>query len=270
MTVRLSPTSLTKWYTSGCPAAWKFAQEWDVLTPNIHLVIGTLVHGLMDGQFSADKPEPDYNPDWWQTAVTIYKKLLVFKADLGFTVVRNSRGEPMVEFKYEWDIARGLRYVCKADALVYDSQGVLALVDYKSTLGNGWKNFILSPEKFVVPQAYGFQSESYLLKPPKKVRSKLGLDDAWPERLYYLVGPARGPCQVFSYDKDKNEYANFKAALALAAVAIENGRFPKVKGKQCFDCDFARLCYGRQDLDGLYAPHRPGKAGPADPVPADE
>lgn len=254
MSVRLSPTNLTRWYTSGCPAAWKFSQDYDVLTPNIHLAVGNMVHGLMEGALSADKPEPYFEPDWWKAAVTIYKKLLTWKADLGLTVVRNDQGLPLVEFKYEWDILPGIRYVCKADALVFDSDGVLAIVDYKSTLGNGWKNFILSPEKMVVPQALGFQSESYLIKPPKKVRTKLGLtEDVWPERLYYLVGPARGPCQVFHYDKDKQEYANFKAALKLAAASIQNGYFPKVKGKQCFECDFARLCYGRQDLEGLFA-----------------
>lgn len=255
MTVRLSPTNLTRWYTSGCPAAWKFSQDYDVLTPNIHLVVGTTVHSLMEGSLSADKPPQDQfmPPEWWTAAVNIYKKLLTWKADLGFTVVRNTKGEPLVEFKYEWDIAPGIRYVCKADALVYDNDGVLAMVDYKSTLGNGWKNFVLDAERFAVPQALGFQSESYLIKPPKKVRTKLGLDDQWPEKMYYLVGPARGPCQVFSYAKDKEEYANFKAALKLAAIAIENGHFPKIKGKQCFECDFAWLCYGRKDLEGLFA-----------------
>ena len=253
MSVRLSPTNLTRWFSAGCPAAWKFSQDYDVLTPNIHLVVGTFVHGLLEGSLSAD--DPQVPPEWWASAVTIYKKLLAWKADLGLTVVRNTRGEPMVEFKYEWDIAPGIRYVCKADAMVYDANGDMAIVDYKSTLGNGWKNFVLDAERFAVPQALGFQSESYLIKPPKKVRTKLGLNDGfvWPQKLYYLVGPARGPCQVFSYVKDKKEYANFKEALKLAANAISNGRFPKVKGKACFECDFNKLCYGRQDIDGLYA-----------------
>lgn len=271
MTVRLSPTSLTRWFSSGCPAQWNFSQNWDVLTPNIHLLVGNAVHGLMEGRY--DQTHPDSAADligltgeMWSSSVRIFQKLLTFKADLGFEVARNSRGEPMVEFKYEWRISPNVQYVCKVDAWVRDMDGKLAVVDYKSTLGNGWKQLIIGPDESVVPQALGFQSESYLIKPPKPVRKKLGLDDEWPEKLYYLTGPARGPCQVFSYVKDKYEYANFKAALKLAAQGIQDSTFPKVKGKGCLDCEFNKLCYGALDLERFYS-HRSARSHRSASVP---
>lgn len=269
MSVRLSPTSLTRWFTSGCPAQWNFSQHWDVLTPNSHLLVGNAVHGLLEGQFSTDdyagaaKNLSGLTDEMWSSAVRIFQKLLAFKADLGFTVLRNSRGEPMVEFKYEWRISPGIQYVCKVDFMGTDSEGQLVIVDYKSTLGNGWKDFVVGESNVVVPQKLGFQSESYLLIPPKAVRQKLGLGNDWPEKLYYLVGPARGPCQVFSYTKDKYEYANFKAALKLAAQAIEDSSFPKVKGKACFDCEFNKLCYQTFGVEQLYAARGARKGGPA-------
>lgn len=273
MTVRLSPTSLDKWFTSGCPKAWDYSRSLTDTQPNIHLLLGNAVHGLMDGRYNPDGMDehsahdlPGLTPEIFKMAVMIYRKMVAIKTDLGLTVLLDSHNLPLIEKKYVHRLLPGIDYVCKIDMLAIDYDGVPVVVDWKSTMGNGWKQIAVNVDESVTPQRLAFQSISYLITPPKRVRDAIGLPlNGWPKKLYYIVGPARGPCQIYPYEWKDEDYDNFKTALQMAATAIRANHFPKIKGKHCLDCDWKSPCYGTEGWQERFKPYR---SEPAQPEPA--
>lgn len=261
--VRLSPTTLANWYKSGCPAAWAFSRAFTQIEPNIHLQLGLAVHDLMQG-LALPKDFPD---GLGKTAVTICAKLNDLKTTLGLTAVLDGQGKAIVERKYEWEVRPGVQYVCKIDLLAETPEGESVIVDWKSTLGNGWKSLIADETHSFVPQALTFQSISYLLPPDAAAQAACGLplERSWPKKLLYLVGPARGPCQLFEYRPHEEDYANFQIALELAAVAIRAGAFPKVHGRHCFECEWRDPCYQVEGWEQRFRPYTPAAVDPPEP-----
>lgn len=257
---RLSPTTLARWFELGCPASWDLQRRYDSLVPNIHLELGSAVHALMEGS----KPK-ELEPGLTRMSEQIAAKMRQMKTDLGLTVLfSKTDGLPMVEQKYVYRLLPGIDYVCKFDFIGTDMNGVPVIVDWKSTMGNGWKQV-----GDIAPQSLAFQSISYLITPPKKVRDTMGLPIAdWPKKLYYVVGPARGPCQVHEYNWRDEDYANFKAALQMAADAIKTGAFPKIYGKHCLECDVKSICFNLEGWQANYRPYDPthGQAAKTDPA----
>lgn len=241
---RLSPTSLTNWFYNRCPAAWKYSQDYELREPSIHLRVGTMVHNLMEGLAVGEALRLD--SDAAKSAVPIYQKLIDMKSNLGLQVIFDHDKNPYIERKQVWRIAPYVDFVTKIDCLCWDENGLPVVVDWKSTLGNGWKTMPLGTDgtdRFFTPQMHGFQSVAYLVPRPPRLLRETKIDGMkWPSRMLYLVGPARGPVQVFSYSWNEGDYANFKQALQLVSQAVAGGRFPKVYGKHCFECEYKGPC----------------------------
>lgn len=252
--VRLSPTALMAWYKLGCPAAWAFSRAFTQNEPNIHLQLGTAVHDLMQGI-----PLPkDFPEGLGKTAVTIADKMNDLKTTLGLTVVLDTYNLPLVERKYEWEILPGIQYVCKIDLLAVTQDQETVIVDWKSTLGNGWRSITADEDHIFFPQVFTFQSVSYLVPPSLVIQTDLLPGElAWPKKLLYIVGPARGPCQLFEYHPREEDYANFKIALQLAAHAIRAGNFPKVHGRHCLECEWREPCYQVEGWEQRFRPYTP-------------
>lgn len=252
--VRLSPTSLMAWYKLGCPAAWAFSRAFTRNEPNIHLQLGTAVHELMQGQPLAE----DFPEGLGKTAAAIADKMNDLKTMLGLTVLLDNYALPIVERKYEWEIVPGIQYVCKIDMLALTPEDETVVVDWKSTLGNGWRSIMADEDHNFFPQVLTFQSVSYLIPPSQAVQAEfIPLNVPWPKKLLYVVGPARGPCQLFEYRPREEDYANFKIALQLAADAIRNGAFPKVHGRHCLECEWREPCYQVEGWEQRFRPYPP-------------
>lgn len=259
--VRLSPTTLANWYQLGCPAAWAFSRAWTALEPNIHLQLGTAVHELMQGQ----KLPETFPAGLGKSATTIAAKLNELKTNLGLTAVLDAQQVPIVERKYDWEIVPGIQYVCKIDLLAETQAEETVIVDWKSTLGGGWRSLLIDEAHTVFPQALTFQSISYLTPPSPEVQAVLlPPNRAWPRKLLYLVGPVRGPCQIFEYRRREEDYANFQVALQLAATALRAGTFPKVHGRHCLDCEWREPCYQVAGWEQRFRPYPPAAVEPDD------
>lgn len=201
-----------------------------------------MVHNLMEGQLDAWSAIA-HDAEAAKAAVPIFHKVVDMKSNLGLQVVLDWRKQPVIERKQVWRIAPFIDFVTKIDCLCIDDQGEYLIIDWKSTLGNGWKTMVIHETLSFTPQAHGFQSISYLIPRPARLLKNLGVDGlTWPKKMLYIVGPARGPVQVFPYSWNEGDYANFKEALKLVSQAVAGGRFPKVFDKHCHDCEYKGPC----------------------------
>lgn len=238
MPIKLTPSNLAYWFSSQCPAAWKFDQEWESLASKEWADRGTLVHGMMEGMVARKDVED-------KLALTFYDKLNAYWKESGFRAVLKPDGQPFNEIKQRFRIAPGVDLSRKLDKLVYDEDGETLAIDWKTTPGYGWKA-VTGPDYVLhYPQAHGFQSIGYLLPPPVTEWERLGLPKRfkWPKRILYVVAPLRGAIQVLSYDWSKEGHENFVHATEVAIPSVKRKHFPKIEGKQCHECTFKALCH---------------------------
>lgn len=238
MPIKLTPSSLAYWFDSGCPAAWKFDQEWESLENKEWAERGTLAHAMMDGQVARATVEDKF-------VLAFYDKLSEFYKASGWQPLFDLDQRPMNELKQRFRIAPGVDLSRRIDKAVVDTDGQNALVDWKTTPGYGWKAITDAGYELIYPQAHGFQSIGYLIPPPKEDWERLRLPKKfkWPKKIIYVVAPLRGPIQVLQYNWSQERYTNFVHATQVAIPSIKQKHFPKIQGKQCHDCRFKSLCY---------------------------
>lgn len=236
--IKLTPSNLAYWFESGCPAAWKFDQEWESLESKEWAERGTLVHSMMDGLVLRKDVED-------RMALSFYDKLRDYWHDSGWKMLHDLDGKPLNELKQKFKIAPGVLLSRRLDRIALVDDGRAAIIDWKTTPGYGWKSVVDSGLNLVYPQANGFQSIGYLLPPPKDEHEKFRLPKhfKWPRRMYYVVAPLRGAIQVIRYDWSEEAHQNFIHATEVAIPSIKRGHFPKIPGKHCHDCRFKALCW---------------------------
>lgn len=254
MTVKLTPSNLTYWYESGCPAAWDFDREWEALGSKEWAERGTLVHSMMEGTLKrADVDD--------KLALAFYDKLNEFWVASGWTAIKDLDGKPLDEVKQRFRIAPGVDISRKIDRLATDENGKPLIIDWKTTPGYGWKTVTGVDYTNVYPQAHGFQSIGYLLPPPADEWAKRRMPKKlkWPKRMVYVVAPLRGAVQVLSYEWSDEDYENFVQATEVVSVAAKKERFPKIMGKACFDCRYKALCHESPGWEGQYRRRYPAQ-----------
>jgi len=247
-TIWLSPTRLADWYNSGCPQRWKWGSEFepvktdDKLTP---MERGTLVHSLLEGTVRLDASVD-------RLTASLHDRILAVKKSI---VQETLVKEQMEQFELgSYSTGNGLIHVMwkrKLDAIVRLTNGSLAIVDYKTTGGNGWRTV-----DGVAPQALGLQSMGYLI-PPKKLPAPLR-KLKWPTTVLYMVCGFRGPAQVHRVDYSEEAMADFHALVGMAVRAMAPKVFPKFPSKRCLadpekdGCPFAAMCYKVEGWEGQY------------------
>lgn len=254
--VRLSPTSLERWYSLGCPAAWNFSRQWTPAKESYPLALGNAVHALMAGEKTEAETEN-------KTAVAIWKKLVIVKGAMNLTVRFDPQGRALVERKHEWHIRPKVVFVTKLDFIGTDERGQDVIVDWKASLGYGWKFTYNEKGELFAPQVRKPQSPGYLYPRPQEILDAYGLT-SWPKRMYYLVGPIRGAVQIHECLWSQDAQTNFDQALDHAARVIQTNHFPKIYGHHCHECDYQGPCFGPGGWQAAYHPPRPGKDAPAD------
>ena len=249
----LSPTWLSKWYELGCPAAWKYGQDWSPLEGQETRERGLAVHRLLSGQF--EKRDVDD-----KIALRMYERLETLRRDRGLTILKDKRGKPLVEVWQTFPLPGfpGVYWRRCLDAVAMTLEEKIVIVDWKTHLGRGWKTL---PTKdgtsLVAPQSLGFQSPGYTLSPPWEVWEKWGLPpEAWPTQMLYLVGPAFGEGQIFSYATEAKSVQNFFNAVRGMLAAFTLGTFPKVYGAHCLVCDFKKVCFEMPGWKAAYTARR--------------
>jgi len=234
--IYLSPSSLTRWFNQydldgklfHCPAAWDYGRKYERLEPQPIAEQGIAVHKLLEGSLA-----PSDVTD--TQTLTMFTKIAEVREMLGLTILH-------AEVRQEIKLLVGVTLVRIIDAIAKTKGGDFVLLDYKSTPGNGWK---VMPNS-IAPQSLGFQSPGYLMPPSLDKTKVLGLK-TWPKTILYLIGPARGPAQYFTYESSAEDFVHFTKAAAQVAYVIRKNTFPKVKGKHCLNCPFQGPCYDLPD-----------------------
>lgn len=237
--INLSPSSLSAWWSSGCPARWKLEREWEPIIPDEFMSRGTLVHSMLE------KPNSDAAVKGVTDtmAVTMYKKLHDLRNNMGLRILAT---ELTQKFKLDY-CELPIVWTRRIDVLGQLPSGELVIVDYK-TSGAGWK-VVPKGEDLVAPQSLGFQSIGYLIPNPNKTLADygIGLPDAWPTKILYLVVGMRGAPQMFSYEFSEEKLETFKLLIISAARAIytclEYDEFPTNYGRGCIDCKVRPVCF---------------------------
>lgn len=233
--MRISPTSLSRWFSLGCPAAWHFERTWSSHTPDPIFEVGKQVHRLLEGKLA-----PTDVTD--RRVLTIFRKLIELKSALGLTVVLGPDQTPLVELKQVWRLMDEVDFVRKLDILATLPDGKTIIVDWKSHLGYGWKQLVGPNYQTIAPQALTFQSPGYLLAPPKELLEQIGLKE-WPTIVYYLVGPIRGAAQTFIYEWRQDDENKLIEAIKHLAETINHNLQFKVYGQHCLGCPVGEICF---------------------------
>lgn len=252
--IRLSPTSLQKWFELECPARWDFDWKWKRIgVDEKFLEVGSQVHALMES-----------GPDGWSEypeTQKFYDKMLNIVDHSGLTLVGPK------ERKFTWELDNGALWSIKIDDFAETQNEELVIVDYKTAWGKGWK---MTPSG-TVPQSLAFQSAAYLMPPPGRPMEPPDWPydiPNWPKSIVYLVAPLWGPGQMFWFEWDEALEINLMNAINGAVAAMEKGGFPKVYGKACLDCPFQPKCYGEDGEEALYVPRYPKTNTGINPTPA--
>jgi hypothetical protein len=226
--IRLSPSSLNRYFEMGCPASWNFDRQFEVLEGDTEAMDrGTRVHAMMAGEL--DPAEVADTKD-----LMFYHKLQHLMTAYRFEVVQTEM----------WDsftIAPGVKWVRRIDALVRTVHGDVAVVDFKTT-GSVWKSIEGKRGKELTPQAMGFQAIGYTIPHAKQKK--------WPRTVYFLVAGFRGEGKLVRYDYNRADHDNLLAAIGLVKEQIAKERFPKVRSSWCLECPFVKPCFGRTDWKG--------------------
>lgn len=232
----LSPTALSWFFNSPCPAQWKYDREWE----RLHVVeeeyfrIGNLVHAMLEG-----KKRPDRYPDE-KVALKFYDKLNILRAELGFEVVNITDQERWEEY----EILPGVKWRMKIDLFGY-LEDEPTIGDYKT--GAEWQGVTLrvKGEKLareIIPQSEAFQGPGYTKTPIGRPLPE-GFD-RWPKRVVFMVAGYRGMPRAIVYEWSQESEDNMLAAIRLVKHAWDTDNFPKIKGKHCNKCPFFEKCYG--------------------------
>lgn len=249
--LRLSPTSLQRWFEASCPAKWEYEWQWRRIgRDEKFLDVGSDVHEVMAGN------GPSGNN--LEEVTKFVEKIRGIVADSGITLVGPR------EQKFTWELNNGVIWSIKIDDFGVLSDGTKVIVDYKTNWGRGWKQ---TPSG-MIPQSLAFQSPAYLMPPP--VRE---IQD-WPNSIVYVVSPLWGPGQTFRFDWDMTMEMNLMNSINGVVAAIEAGGYPRIFGKQCLECPFQPKCYGEDGEEKLYvsrfAKTDTGNTGTPDDLPGSE
>lgn len=239
----LSPTALTGFFNSPCPAQWKYDRDWERLNveEEEYFRIGNLVHAMLEG-----KIRPDRYPEE-KVALRFFDKLNLLRAELGFEIVEVAHQEKWEEY----EIAPGVIWRMKIDLFGYIGDEP-TIGDYKT--GAQWEGTVLrvKGEKIareIIPQAEAFQGPGYTKTPINRPLPE-GFD-RWPKRVIFMVAGYRGVPRAIEYDWSQESEDSMMRAIALVKSAFDADNFPKVKGKHCNKCPFFEKCYdiiGEQKL----------------------
>lgn len=238
--LRLSQSSLNRWFDYKCLAAWDFQRKLELKNGEVSqpLELGILVHKMLEGDVDISTVQ-DAN------AKRFYDKINILHLQTDYEVL-------LSEFWVRFPLMRGVEWIAKIDQMARNRKtGELVIIDFKTT-GAVWKSV-----GKITPQARGFQAISYLIPPPAKVLAKLNQKwypkveiKKWPTRILYFVAGYRGDAVSFDYRFDREDYQNFIDTVAIVAGIERGKKFPKNRGKHCIGtpdnkngCPFFDACF---------------------------
>lgn len=236
--IRLSPSSLSAWWTSGCPAKWKYERGFESADPKDSEALqrGISVHSLLEGKSLSAEPD--------KITATMYQKLRDLVAASGFRILAS---ELTQKFRLPID-GINIEFTRRVDAIVQLPDTRIAVVDWKTTGGMGWKTAIME-EAVVAPQALAFQTPGYLIRDPSKRLSDYGIGTEliWPDYIVYCVVGFKGAPQMFYRQRSEEDEQRFLWLAEMAARSIymceTNDNYPKNFGRGCLDCKMRPMCF---------------------------
>lgn len=250
--LRLSPSSVARWYEDGCPARWDFERQYRLVEEAEHLTIGELAHAMLEGEVDPAHAKKDDRIQW--TAKMLFEKLSGLRSLLRFNVLHKEIAET---FTLRLSSRKKIEWSRRIDAIALDEQGNLVVIDYKTTQGNGWK-VLPRTHTPIAPKSLGLQSMGYLIPGDRRL-ADLGIGSAqhWPKSLYYLVAPYRGQAQAFRFNFSEEAQENFLNLVRLCAAAVEaceETEFPKNYSHHCPACPMMPVCFETSGWEGLLRP----------------
>lgn len=239
--MKLSASSLSRWFSCGCPAQWNYSRQWKPESiEDENLKRGILVHALLDGTHKVTK---DTDPVALKLAEKIRKGMQMIRLNVFPSTFETTQKFLLHDLKVPGYPHLTVEITRRIDAIGLDSRG-FCVVDYKATK-LGWK----------VEQARGIQATLYTLNNGSRLSDYgIGSDQGWPQRILFVVAGLKGRLpQILEYQFDQTDYENLlsliKTAILQIKIAEEQG-WPKHYGYPCTRCSYTNLCLNNSE-EGL-------------------
>lgn len=229
----ISATALNNFY-SGCPLKAKYFAAWNMQPEYMpsYYKFGIAVHAAMEGKKTTDD------------AMIIADRLRNLADKNGFTILKT-------EVWHRARLTDDITLVGKIDALALDSNGMPALLDWK-TASYPWKKFKTEEGEVIVTKALGWQGTIYTMPP-----TKLPLDwEEWPESINFMVAPSKGKANIYPYYQTEEDVQNLIWACEEYKRAKDSDAFVMNPGYNCEDCMWKHVHWKTPGWEKYYTPRR--------------